>query len=191
MTETLALGRTQRLPTPVLRDEVARQHIAGLKQQLAGVQKRLPAEVSADERPKFSAIQQKWEQIAQAFGDSEGTPRWLNGESVADYDRRLMGKYKAHSKAWKNVDLVNVHDSMLEIAGSQIRAHALAAAIAPPPSNSGQLAMREFKDPAGRSVRHFYGDTAITWAPFTNPRRYVIKFNEPRRSLNTYSARSS
>src|SRR5581483_9100704 len=111
--------------------DAANERIVGLEKVIADMQKRLPAEIPSEQRDKFTAAQSKWERIAQAFGDAEGAPRAMNGESLSDYQRRLMGKYKHHSNAWKEKDLMVVPDAVLDIAIEQIHADALAAALAP------------------------------------------------------------
>lgn len=118
------------------------------------------------DRPKFIEIQRTVDEIAQAFGDNAGPPRWMHGETVGDYTRRLLTKYKPHSKAWKDKDLTQVHDSVLDIATAAIRADAIAAA-ALPEFQSGKLIARESKDKYGRTITKFYGDARIAAAPFS------------------------
>lgn len=118
------------------------------------------------ELPKFIEIQRTVDEIAQAFGDSAGAPRWLAGETVGDYTRRLLTKYKPHSKVWKDKDLAQVHDSVLDVATAQIRADAIAAA-ALPETVAGKLIARESKDKYGRTITKFYGDARVAAAPFS------------------------
>jgi hypothetical protein len=116
--------------------------------------------------PKFIEIQRTVDEIAQAFGDSAGAPRWLAGESVGDYTRRLLSRYQRHSKDWKDKDLSKVHESVLDIATTQIRADAMYASKFPE-FQTGQLIQRTTRDEHGRIVTKFYGDATVAWRPFS------------------------
>lgn len=118
------------------------------------------------ELPKFIEIQRTVDEIAQAFGDSTGPARWLHGESLGNYTRRLLGKYKCYSRAWKEVDLTQVGDGALDTITQQIRADAIAAA-ALPEFQEGMLIARESKDKYGRTITKFYGDARVATAPFS------------------------
>jgi hypothetical protein len=160
--------------------DAANERIAGLEKVLADINKRMPAAHTPEDRQKFTTVQHQWEKIAQAFGDSDGAPPALNGESLPDYMRRLAGKHKAHSRAWKDADLSKVDDSVLSIAVDQIRADAEVAAMTPAPTSDGVLTSRVFNDEStGRKIRRFYGDISVMMAPFSNPRRLVSKFMTP------------
>lgn len=118
------------------------------------------------ELPKFIEVQRTVDEIAQAFGDNAGPPRWLNGESLGDYTRRLLQKYKSYSKVWREVDLGQLGDSALGVAAKQIRADAVAAA-ALPEFQEGRLIERTSRDQYGRTVTKFYGDARVANAPFS------------------------
>lgn len=159
--------------------DAANERIAGMEKLLAELNKRVPAVHTAEDRQKFTAVQHQWEKIAQAFGDSDGALPPMNGETLPDYMRRLAGKRKAHSRAWKDTDLSKIDDSALSIVVDQIRADAEVAAMTPAPTSDGVLTSRVFKDDIGRTTRRFYGDIAVMMSPFSNPRRYVSKFMTP------------
>ena len=74
-----------------------------LRARMDAIEKR-NAPVPEAVKSEFVKVQQFVDEIAQTFGDSEGAPRWLDGETVPDYERRLLTKYKAHSPAWKDKD---------------------------------------------------------------------------------------
>lgn len=139
--------------------------IAALEAKIAGLE---PAQLTGDELKAFSDAQVRAEPVYQAFGDSAGAPRWLNGETVDAYVRRLLGKVKQHSPKWKDKDLAKADASILDIAQEQIYADALQAAAHPTDLPAGQLRMIEKKDSAGRLVRTFVGNERAAWEPFTN-----------------------
>lgn len=146
-----------------------------LRAQIADLQariSRMPADVTDEDRAHFVAAQSQAERVAQAFGDSAGAPRWLNGETVPQYRRRLLSKYKAHSADWKDADLSKIaDDSALTVIEKRIYADAMQAALHPTDLGAGQL--REIKrvDAAGRTISNFVGSETAAWAPFANPHR--------------------
>jgi hypothetical protein len=121
---------------------------------------------------EFATVQAKADRVAQAFGDS--AERWLDGETLANYTRRLLNRFKAHSPAWKDKDLARVDASVLDIAEAQIYADSMAAAASPTNVPAGQLVERHTRDQTGRSITQFFGDPAATWAPFKQPRRGIL-----------------
>lgn len=157
--------------------DAANVRIEGMAKLIADMQKHMPAVIADDQRAHYTAAQSKWEKVAQLFGDSEGAPRAMNGESLPDYNRRLMSKYKVHSKVWKEQDLDKLPDAVLGVAIDQIHADAVAAAVAPAPTADGVLNAREFKDPmTGRMTRKFYGDIGVMLDLSRNQRQYVTGF---------------
>ena len=136
--------------------------------------KPLPAKIPADQKERFTTAQARWEQVAEAFGDAQ-VRRPLNGESLADYNRALMGDYKPHSKAWKDINLYEVPDEVLDVVINQIHADALAVA-ANPPVVPGKLTMRQRRDSAGRLINEFAGDIGVMLDLSRNPRQYVTGF---------------
>ena len=152
----------------------ANARLAALQQEVSNMQKRLPADVPADQKQHFTAAQARWEQIAAAFGDAQ-VRRPLTGESLPDYNRSLAGSYKSHSKAWKEINLYEVPDEVLDIVINQVHADALEAAKSPPVT-PGVLTMRQHRDDAGRRFNRFYGDIGVMLDLSRNPRQYVTGF---------------
>ncbi|HEY0339306.1 MAG TPA: hypothetical protein VGC34_00750, partial [Steroidobacteraceae bacterium] len=130
---------------------------------------------AADQRQKLAAMRARWDQVFHAFGDLEGTPRIMEGESPADYDRRLATQHKAHSR-WKDVNLYEIRDDgILDVITSQIHADALEAAKRPP-TEPGVLKMRQRRDAGGRIINEFVGDIGVMLDLSRNPRQYVTGF---------------
>lgn len=121
--------------------------------------------------------QARADSVAAAFGDS--APRPLNGESVLAYRKRLVGRYKQHSDAWKGVDLAAVSDAaMLDVVERQVYADAMTAARHPTVSaDEGLREVRTVSD-AGHRVTTFVGNMSSWTNQFKLPGRAVTKINK-------------
>ncbi len=144
-----------------------------LKAQIAELERRIPVELPEADRARFIDAQMKAERVAQTFGDSAGAPRWANGETLAQYQRRLASKYKGHSPAWKDKDLAKLDASVLDVVADQIYADAIAAAINPANIERGTLMERTETDRTNRRITKFFGDPEACWGPFKQPVRIV------------------
>jgi hypothetical protein len=122
-------------------------------------------------RQDFVAAQAKADQVAQAFNDS--APRWLSGERLIDYRRRLLEPLKQHSPAWRSVDIPRAED-VLRVAESQIYADAAREASNPSNIPAGTLLERITTDQSGRRISRFHGDVEAFLGPFKLPAMQVI-----------------
>ena len=170
---------TMKPTTPIVHADsaelaAANTKLAALQKQIAEMQKRLPAEVPADQKGMFVTAQANWERVAEAFGDGS-VRRPLNGETLPDYNRALMNNYKTHSKPWAGVNLYEVPDEVLNVVIDQVHADALAAAKSPT-IEPGKLTMRQRRDAAGRLFNEFHGDIGVMLDLSRNPRQYVTGF---------------
>jgi hypothetical protein len=121
------------------------------------------------------------ERVHQAFGDSAGAPRWLNGEAPDEYRRRLLGKWKSHSKTWKDVDLNTLAGPALDIAERQIYADSIADAANPGSVPENTLVEVIEVDRTGRKISRFRGDPEACWGRFKAPQRRITGVTFPRR----------
>jgi 8-oxo-dGTP pyrophosphatase MutT (NUDIX family) len=142
-----------------------------LRARIAQLEKRIPVEMPEETRQAYVAAQAKAERIAQAFGDS--APRWVQGETLDQYRRRLLGAFKQHSASWKDIDVTPFAGKALDKVESDVYADAWNAAIRPASIAGGGLRMVEEADDTGRKIRKFYGDAEACWAPFKLPARLV------------------
>jgi hypothetical protein len=157
-------------------DSARADGIKSLEKQIADLNRRIPVELAEEDRAHFVEAQSKAERVAQAFGDSAGAPRWLSGETLAQYRRRLVSKYKQHSPAWKEVDLSPFADKALDTVEMQVYADAMNAAIRPATFTEGTLIERIETDRTGRKISKFSGDPEACWGPFKQVGRRVIGF---------------
>jgi hypothetical protein len=94
------------------------------------------------------------------------------GESLDEYQRRLLRPLQHHSDTWKDKDLAKVDASILPIVAPQIFA---AAAAFGRRTGAGTGPLREVVEPdqSGRNIHRFYGDPEYCWAPSKQPVRGV------------------
>jgi len=143
---------------------------------LRDIHRRLPREMPEAERGRFVEAQARADRVAQAFGDT--APRWLNGESLLQYRRRLARTFQHHSGDWKGVDLSRIADeAALDIAERRIYADAMEAALHPADTSTPFLRPISETDRAGRKITRFVGSIEATFGPFKQRARRVTKFN--------------
>jgi hypothetical protein len=154
---------------------------AALRTQVEELSRRMPAELPDDLRTKMVAHQTKAERVAQAFGDSAGAPRYLNGETEMQYAVRLANKYKTHSPRFKNADLSLVADpAVFAHVEDAIYADAMAAALNPKDLPDNVLIPRTIADATGRKITKFLGTAGACWNRFKMPYRFVKRWGDEK-----------
>lgn len=159
-------------------DHVRADSLISMRKEIDELRSKLPTVRTPEERSQFVEAQSRAEPIAQAFGDS--APRWLDGESLLEYRRRLVRKFQAHSPQWKSSDISKIEDSTaLDNIERIVFSDAMTAARTPLAGAGDYLRMVTEIDGAGRQIRRFYGSPSACWAPFKMPRRNLtgIKTN--------------
>lgn len=128
----------------------------------------------------FTAAQVQADAVYQAFNDASA-PRWIDGETLPAYVRRLATKYKEHSRTFKDVDLAAINDAVaLDAVVKVIYTDALAVSSSPSLIPAGQLRERITSDRTGRRISRFEGDTESCWGPFKQPVRGVTGMSPHR-----------
>lgn len=146
-------------------DSIRNDSVSALHAELADIKKRLPVELTEADRKQYVDAQVRADSVAQMFGSS--APRWVHGETVLQYRRRLLRTFQEHSAAWKGVDISQINDSVaIDNIEKQIFADAEHAAKNPVTDGKGSLRAITTTDSAGRRITKFYGDNSVTWAPF-------------------------
>ena len=154
---------------------------AAFAAELAELRTRIPVTLTEAERSAYTAAQIKAEKVYQAFGDSTGAPRQLNGEALRDYRIRLASKYKDKSARFSAIDLNKIgDDAAFTLIEDGIYADAFEAAKHP--TEAGDvLRMVPETDLAGRRIHRFYGSETAAWSRFASPeRRGRINTNFPK-----------
>jgi hypothetical protein len=124
--------------------------------------------------------QLKAQRVYQAFGDAEGAPGQLNGESETDYRIRLLSKFQKHSKSYKDANLSKVAIADMSVFNTiedLIYADAVSAAHDPANFKPGVLIPQRITDSAGRVMTKYIGDDGACWNQFNPPIRHIRKFN--------------
>lgn len=130
--------------------------------------------------------QLKAQRVYQAFGDAEGAPGQLNGESVTDYRIRLLSVFQKHSKSYKDANLSKVAIADMSVFNTiEDVIYADAVSAAHDPANlKGKLIPQRHRDSSGREVTKYEGDIAAFMDQFNAPIRHVRRINTPGSALH-------
>ncbi len=132
------------------------------------------ADAEEKERPKFADCQARADSVFSALG--ERAPANMQGESLTAYRQRLASRLKAHSSAFKDVDINSITDAAtLSVLEERIYTDAMSAARNPVVAG-GQLREVESTTKAGHRVTKFFGDSGVWIEPF-RARGQTVRFN--------------
>lgn len=145
------------------------------RKRIDAIEKMLPKERTDSDMAVMTDAQAKADNVARAFGKS--APRFLNGEDILSYRRRLARDFQEHSPAWKAVDLGVLNDSVLTVAEAAIYTDAMAAAMNPKIAEDGGLRMIERTLPSGHRERQFVGHPSAWMGRFSGSKRFATKIN--------------
>jgi hypothetical protein len=133
-----------------------------------------------EDRSQFTAAQAKADRVARAYGDADGAPPFMNGESRRGYRIRLLSPFLKHSKVYKDVDPNNVQDETAFTAMEDaIYADAAVALRDPATFKPGELRAIVTRDQSGREITKYIGQDGACWDRFNPPIRHVGRFNVP------------
>ena len=158
--------------------EDARRHdaadIAKLKREIDQLRNMLITQPSDDERGKIAEARQRVADVATYFNDAVPTP--IPGEDLHSFRRRCLKKYQAHSKEFKDVDLLTLTPGPVfdAVEGAIYRDAQQAARTLP--TSTGAMRTRVYTDEAGRRVEEVIGDSPAWMEAFTPP-PMGVKFN--------------
>lgn len=153
-----------RLDAMVSRYDTLSRVVLGMDKKLSHV------DMSDFDREQLTNIQVRTDDVAQYWG--QRAPRFMPGETVAEYRLRCLSPYKKFSKEWKDVELSRIGTEALDVAEAQIRADAIAAARRGD-DEAAQGVLREVRtvDAAGRTHISFVGDWRTAFSPWILPTR--------------------
>lgn len=141
--------------------------------ELAELRKRLPAELSQEDKNIYAEVQLRADAAHQAWNGRARAPQM--GESLKDYRVALLAPLQKHSKKYAQSDLSLIADPA---AMSTIEASIVADAIAASNCNDapGQpLRKVTTMDDFGRRVTKFYGDPVVAMAGFMGHHTKFVK----------------
>jgi 8-oxo-dGTP pyrophosphatase MutT (NUDIX family) len=153
----------------------ARAENVALTKRLAAIEAKLPQDRSDDDHRSMSGAQARADAVASLFGKS--APRFLTGEGIGDYRRRLVRDYQEHSPTWKTVDVGALPDSAFDIAEAAIYVDAAAAAANPGNVEDGGLRMVHSRTASGHQEVKFYGHPSAWMGRFAGSRRYATRIS--------------
>jgi hypothetical protein len=132
----------------------------------------------SDHEAQAERVRQQASRAYVSNGLGDPPPR-NQGEPLPVFRRRLLEPLRGFSPAWRGVDAATVQklsgdDRAFRNVEAQVYADAEVRGLhhyAP-----GELREIREKDLTGRTIVHFVGDPAATWAPFRLSARNVIGF---------------
>lgn len=108
---------------------------------------------------------------------NQRAPQRVFGESMREYELRLLRPLQVHSKKYSKSNLAHVHDATaLRVVGDDIRADAIKVSRA----NVGPLREVTETDGAGRRITRFFGEPGAVWDRFKMPYRFVKAWNNEK-----------
>lgn len=150
-------------------DSVPSGLVKALQDQIDELKKSRTQRSDNDHRSLISA-QAKYDQVYQAFGDS--APRFLDGETLGNYRRRLAADLKKHSKQWKAIDVATVADeATFDNIEAQVLSDSMVVAMNPTDIPAGVLREIKQRDKTGREISTFYGRSSDWMKTFSGARR--------------------
>ena len=130
--------------------------ISDVKRRIADVEAKLPKAMADADYHALTDAQAKADTHFQAHGLH--APRFMDGETVIAYRKRLASALKVHSSVWKGIDLTPFADDSFAIAEGQIFADSDAAAQNPTDLPDFVLRPVTRTDPTtGQRMTTFYG----------------------------------
>ncbi len=143
------------------RKDAERMRMDSVVARIADVERALPRQRAADEAAELLATQARYDAAFHVLGDS--APRFLDGEDVATYRRRLLAKLKPHSATWKGVNIHGIADAAaLGQIESQVIQDAVTAGKSGAAIPAGQIRGIE-SNQGGHTIIEYVGTTADTW----------------------------
>jgi hypothetical protein len=127
-----------------------------------------------DDVAKYADAQARADDVAQLFGKQ--AKRWLTGESLGTYRRRLATEFRIHSPQWKDVKMSDLPDRAFDNIEKAIYSDAAAAALQPTDLGDGEFRKVTKTDPdTGLKQIHWYGNHSFI-KDLGRPGRRVVGF---------------
>jgi 8-oxo-dGTP pyrophosphatase MutT (NUDIX family) len=148
------------------------EEIATLRKSVADVAAKLPRQMSDADYAAMADSQVRADRIYSMHGSR--APRPLDGETLLGYRRRMATDLKAHSKAWKDIDLkVISDDAAFGLIENTIYNDAEQAGLHPVSDDADFLREIKTEDVTGRRISTFVGRPSAWMSQFAAPKRMV------------------
>ncbi len=146
-----------------------------LRAQIELMKAALPQALSDADLNALSDAQVKADSVFNRFGDK--APRYMQGETPAQYRRRVADKLKVHSKKWGEVDLAVLPDSVLAIAEGEIYADAVTASQSNFAAEGEKLRKVVTRSEAGHTVIEWRGSDPYQASGGFRAKPAVVRIN--------------
>lgn len=142
--------------------------VAQLEKMLVQTAKLTPKPLSDADYAAMADAQAKADSVYSAFGKQASRP--LVGEDLLSYRKRQAAPLKAHSQAWKDIDLASLDAKVFDLAEAAIYADAAAAANSPADGFEGGPRARTRQLATGHTVTEFFDNRPSWMDSFRTPR---------------------
>lgn len=162
------------------RADAARADSERVQKQIADLAAKLPVPRSDDDRRALADAQARADDVFQAYGDA--APRFLDGEMLIDYRKRLAAKLQGNSNRWAGIPLADLPEAAFAPIETQIYADAAVAAKSPTGIPEGTLRPITRTDSTGRRITEYHGTPGAWMSAFKSPSRRARIDPQPARN---------
>lgn len=152
-----------------------RLRLQSLESQVKGIKR----ETSREDVDALANVQARADSVSAMFGERASPP--MPGETVLDYRKRVVGKFKRHSNRFKDTRFDSLDGATLDAVEEIVYHDAVEAARATGEAVPGLLVPFVERDSAGRQITRFHGDVGAFLAPFVPQDRHLVKVIRPAR----------
>jgi 8-oxo-dGTP pyrophosphatase MutT (NUDIX family) len=157
-----------------------KKRLAELEAALPAIKAMIPKQLSDEDFNDMAEIQSKADSVYQGFGKKASRP--LDGETKAQYRRRLANGLKEFSPDVKDADLSVIPDgNFFDSIEKRIYADATEAALHPTDLEENEIRAISKRDEAGRNITTFHGKKTFIHQ-MGRPRQVVSRLGVPQRS---------
>ena len=138
-----------------------------------------PIENSDKLRTAAADFQGRADAVFQMQGGASSAPRYLAGETLLGYKRRILRGLKNYSPSWKDSNVMAINDSQtLEVVADQIFKEAKAHLSSPASVPAGYVREIRERDQSGREIIRFVGNAEDVWGPWKATTRRLVHVNK-------------
>jgi hypothetical protein len=131
-----------------------------LKERLRTLEARINRPLSSEERDEMAAAHARCDAVARYYNDTASQP--VPGETPLQYRQRLARHFQGKSTTFRDTDLSRLDSASLMPIETAIYDEARRAATDPANQQPGRMFAVQERDPAGRLITKFFGDS-LAW----------------------------
>ncbi len=153
---------------PAIVADNSKARLDAVESELAGLKANQARSDNAQEKEELLEAQGRADAVEQVYGDS--APRPLNGDSVLDYEKRMVQKHLSRSPRWKNSDIKKIADAAtFQVIRDEVYADSIAAAKSCVGMPAGTLRETIKNGVGGSKVHEFHGSPSAWTDEFKSP----------------------